>query len=232
MPRTSIELPPIHLNDVTSEPFSSMNLNRQREILPSILANSPPGRSSTLPPLQRSLNPNRPRKQSVTKRGREAHHKKQKSRGSGGSGGEWLRRLQNNDDRLRPGDHNRKALSAEPMPDYGKRWEDLIDAADQAASMAGDVDEERTPVSSDSDRSPVRHMEAANRLDIGATVASFGSQSIPPPILSCTSPFSAGKLPSLASPAGTHPAIVQPRTPRSGAFPFGRERRERRELPY
>jgi hypothetical protein len=120
-----------------------MNSSRQREILPSILANSPPGRSSTLPPLQRPLGPNRPRKQSVTKRGRDSHHKKQKSRGSAA---DWLRRIQN-DDRLRPGGNDRKALSAEPSADYGKRWEDLIDAADLAASAAGDVDEDRTPVS-------------------------------------------------------------------------------------
>ncbi|KAM0330003.1 hypothetical protein ACHAQA_004172 [Verticillium albo-atrum] len=142
MPRTSIELPPIHLppNDITSEPFPAMNSSRPRDILPSILANSPPGRSSTLPPIQRSAGPSRPRKQSVTKRGREGYHKKQKSRGSAN---DWLRRIQN-DDRLGP--NNRKALSAEPSADYGKRWEDLIDAADQAASAAGDIDEDRTPV--------------------------------------------------------------------------------------
>jgi len=143
IPRTSIELPPIHLsNDITSEPFPPLN-SRPRDILPSILSTSPPGRSSTLPPLQRPLGPNRPRKQSVTKRGREAHHKKQKSRGSAA---DWLRRIQN-DDRLRPGTETRKALSAEPSADYGKRWEELLDAADQAASMAGDLEEERTPVS-------------------------------------------------------------------------------------
>ncbi|KAH7359231.1 hypothetical protein B0T11DRAFT_307037 [Plectosphaerella cucumerina] len=140
-PRTSIELPPIHLpNDITSEPFPAMNSSRPRDILPSILANSPPGRSSTLPPIQRpGPGPNRPRKQSVTKKGREAHHKKQKSRGSTN---DWLRRIQN-DDRMRLG-NDRKALSAEPSADFGKRWEDLIDAA--AASAAGDLDEDRTPV--------------------------------------------------------------------------------------
>lgn len=145
IPRSSIELPPIHLTggDVTSDPFSSVNSNRPRDLLPSILANSPPGRSSTLPPLHRTLGPSRPRKQSVTKRGREAHHKKQKSKGSTN---DWLRRIQN-DERLRPSLHDRKALSAEPSADYGKRWEDLIDAADQAASAAGDIDEDRTPVS-------------------------------------------------------------------------------------
>ncbi|KAF4973898.1 hypothetical protein FZEAL_9155 [Fusarium zealandicum] len=89
----------------------------------------------------RPLGPNRPRKQSVTKRGREAHHKKKNSRGSAN---DWLRRIQN-EERYRPG-NDRKALSAEPSADFGKRWEDLIDAADQAASAAGDIDEDRTPV--------------------------------------------------------------------------------------
>jgi hypothetical protein len=139
-PQASIELPPLHLsaNDVTSDPFSNANHNRHRELLPSFLANSPPGRSSTLPPLQRSAGPNRPRKSSVTKRGRESSHKKKTSKGSAA---DWFRRVQNGDLRL-----DRKAVSAEPSAGYGKRWEDLIDAADQAASMAGDVDEDRTPV--------------------------------------------------------------------------------------
>ena len=42
--------------------------------------------------------------------------------------------------------HDRKAYSAEPssaLAAYGKRWEDLIDAATSATE---DVDEERTPV--------------------------------------------------------------------------------------
>ncbi|KAL8423544.1 hypothetical protein RB596_003670 [Gaeumannomyces avenae] len=153
MTRTSIELPPIHLPSVgiTSEPFGGVGgASRQRDILPSILSTSPPGRSSTLPPLQRPLGPTRPRKQSVTKRGREAHHKKQRSRGTAA---DWLRRIQNDPsnhivgglglgDRLRPGDPFSKAKSAEPTADYGKRWEDLIDAA---ASATEDIDEDRTP---------------------------------------------------------------------------------------
>lgn len=145
-PRTSIELPPLNLSnhDITSDPYSSAKSNRQRDFLPSILANSPPGRSSTLPPLQRPLGPSRPRKQSVTKRGREAHHKKKNSRGSAT---DWLRRIQN-EERYRPG-NDRKAISVEPSTDFGKRWEDLIDAADQAASAAGDIDEDRTPVCPD-----------------------------------------------------------------------------------
>ncbi|KAK4060521.1 uncharacterized protein Triagg1_10698 [Trichoderma aggressivum f. europaeum] len=134
-PRKSIELPPLNLSNITSDPYS----NRPREILPSLLAASPPGRSSTLPPLQRPLGPSRPRKQSISKKSRESHHRKKPSRGS-----DWLRRIQN-EERYRSG-HDRKALSAEPWTDYGKRWEDLIDAADQAASAAGDIDEDRTPM--------------------------------------------------------------------------------------
>lgn len=146
-PRASIELPPLHLsaNHVTSDPYSNSHHShhiRQRDILPSILANSPPERSSTLPPLHRSMGPTRPRKTSITKRGKEHSHKKKNSRGSAA---EWLRRIQNEERRPI---NDRKCLSAEPTADFGKRWEDLIDAADQAASMAGDIDEDRTPVSS------------------------------------------------------------------------------------
>lgn len=108
----------------------------QRDLLPSILPNSPPtGRSSTLPPLQRSLGPHRRRKQSVTKPG----HKKQKSKGQAA---EWLKRIQN-DDRMKSGGLDRKAQSVEPSTDYGKRWEDLIDAA---ASATEDIEDDRTPV--------------------------------------------------------------------------------------
>ncbi len=76
----------------------------------------------------------------MTKRGRDAHHKRQKSKGTAA---DWLRRIQNDTsaDRLRPGGHL-KAMSAEPS-DYGKRWEDLIDAA---ASATEDIDEDRTHV--------------------------------------------------------------------------------------
>ncbi|KAG6005205.1 hypothetical protein E4U21_000334 [Claviceps maximensis] len=142
VPRTSIELAPLHLNsnDITSDPYTS-NVNRPRDVLPSLMATSPPSRSSTLPPIQRPMGPNPSRKQSVTKRNREPSHKKTNSRGTAA---DWLRRIQN-DDRFRPA-NDRKALSAEPSADYGKRWEDLIDAADQAASAAGDVDEDRTSI--------------------------------------------------------------------------------------
>lgn len=136
-PRSSIELPPLQLshNDVTSDPFSG---NRHREPLPSLLAKSPPVRSSTLPP-QRPLGPIRSRRHSMTKRGREEHHKN-----SRGTPAEWPMRIQN-EERVLPGGNDRKALSAEPSGN-GKRWEDLIDAADQAASAGGDLDKDRTPV--------------------------------------------------------------------------------------
>lgn len=110
-----------------------------------MLSNSPPGRSSTLPPLQRSLGPNRPRKQSITKRG----HKKQKSRDTAS---EWARRL-HNEERFRHDGIERKAYSVEPSANRGRRWEDLIDAAASATSAPEeapeDIDEDRTPVSHD-----------------------------------------------------------------------------------
>ncbi|KAK8048980.1 hypothetical protein PG994_010710 [Apiospora phragmitis] len=138
IPRTTIELPPIQV-DHPSDSFPSLNSSarQQMDLLPSILSNSPPGRSSTLPPLHRSLGPNRPRKQSVTKR-----HKKQKSRGTAS---DWLRRIQN-DERSKlgvVGGIDRKAHSVEPTADYGKRWENLIDAA---ASATEDIEDDRTPV--------------------------------------------------------------------------------------
>ena len=141
--RSSIELPPIHSNNIepTSEPFSHLNPHHRRELLPSILSTSPPGRSSTLPPIQRNAGPNRPRKQSVSKRAREPQHKRQKSRGESAV---HLRRMS----------YDRKAFSAEPSSAlsaaYGKRWEDLIDAA----TSATEEDEERTPVSANPNPSP------------------------------------------------------------------------------
>ncbi|EMR81408.1 hypothetical protein BcDW1_9908 [Botrytis cinerea BcDW1] len=128
--RASIELPPIHSSKLepTSDPFSHYNVHRRRDLLPSIL--SPPGRSSTLPPIQRNPSTGRPRKQSVSKRAREPQHRRQKSRGEH----THLRRLS----------HDRKAQSAEPSSAfYGKRWEDLIDAATSATE---DVDDDRTPI--------------------------------------------------------------------------------------
>ncbi|KAK2628071.1 hypothetical protein QTJ16_002717 [Diplocarpon rosae] len=137
--RRSIELPPLpgshHPRDPTSDPFSHLHASRRREqLLPSILSTSPPGRSSTLPPIQRTPGgPNRPRKQSVSRRAREPQHRRQKSRGEHAH--------------LRGLSYERKAFSAEPSSAlsaaYGKRWEDLIHAATSATE---DVDDDRTLV--------------------------------------------------------------------------------------
>ncbi|KAL1843156.1 hypothetical protein VTJ49DRAFT_2906 [Mycothermus thermophilus] len=140
--RSSVELPPIQLSsaDITSAPLPSLeSAAGRRDLLPSIMSHSPPGRSSTLPPLHRPLGPHhRARKQSISKKG---HHRRK----SKGPTSDWLRRIQNDgsSDLLRPGGHHdRKAHSAEPSSDYGKRWEDLIDAA---ASATEDIDDDRTP---------------------------------------------------------------------------------------
>lgn len=202
--------------DVTSDPYSA---GRPREILPSLLANSPPGRSSTLPPLQRPLGPDRPRKQSVTKRGRESSHKKKTSRGSAA---DWLRRIQN-DERLRPGGgHDRKALSAEPSADYGKRWEDLIDAADQAASAAGDIDEDRTPVS----QLLACFRPSADGAAAGTALARFGSTRL---ATAAAAPAACPghELPGVAAAASSNAPILQ--SGQRGSLPVGRERRE---LPH
>lgn len=105
------------------------NTSTPRELLPSSLAHSPPGRSSTLPPIPRS-NKSRPRKNSVTQNARRPKHEKGRSR-------EMARRMS----------HDRKAFSVEPPSSttnaYGKRWEDLIDAA---ASATEEDSRDLTPV--------------------------------------------------------------------------------------
>lgn len=130
--RSSIELPPIR-DQFKQEVLPPFQSNRPRELLPSILSHSPPGRSSTLPPIQRRDKVQRPRKSSVGQNARKAKHERNKSR-------EFARRLSI---------EGRKAMSAEPPTAawaQGKRWEDLIEAA-TSATEAGD-DRDLTPVSS------------------------------------------------------------------------------------
>ncbi|KAL8771854.1 MAG: hypothetical protein Q9209_002792 [Squamulea sp. 1 TL-2023] len=128
---SAVELPPIqnHVHPETIPPFQSP---RPRELLPSILARSPPGRSSTLPPLQRKDKPSRPRKSSITKNTRKPNHERTKSK-------DHARRLSI---------EGRKALSAEPYGPaavaQGKRWEDLLEAATSANEA--DSDRDLTPV--------------------------------------------------------------------------------------
>ena len=127
--RSSIELPPLrdHLKGESFTPFQS---SRPRELLPSILAHSPPGRSTTLPPIQRR-DKQRPRKSSLG--ARKAKHERTRSKEYG----------------RRPSLNDRKALSAEPQTAawmQGKRWEDLIEAATSATEVDDDRDRDLTPV--------------------------------------------------------------------------------------
>ncbi|ORX98604.1 hypothetical protein BCR34DRAFT_147007 [Clohesyomyces aquaticus] len=113
---------------IADEPYYT-SASLQRELLPSSLARSPPGRSSTLPPVPRSIKPNRPRKSSVGQNARKPKHERTKSK-------EHARRMS----------HDRKAFSAEPQAAaamFGKRWEDLIDAA---ASATEEDSRDLTPV--------------------------------------------------------------------------------------
>lgn len=117
-----------HHITTTEEPYYTAT-SLQRELLPSSLTRSPPGRSSTLPPAPRSIKPNRPRKSSVGQNARKPKHERQKSR-----------------DNPRRMSYDRKAFSAEPQTAaalFGKRWEDLIDAA---ASATEEDSRDLTPV--------------------------------------------------------------------------------------
>lgn len=121
--RSTIELPPLrdHFKQESLPPFA-----RPRELLPSILNHSPPGRSSTLPPIQRREKLSRPRKTSISQSARKPKQDRPRSK-------EFPRR---------PSLGDRKALSAEPQTAawaQGKRWEDLI----EAATSATEVDDER-----------------------------------------------------------------------------------------
>lgn len=123
--RSSIELPSLrdHFKQESLPPFSAP---RPRELLPSILNHSPPGRSSTLPPIQRRDKLSRSRKSSISQSARKPKHERPRSK-------EFPRR---------PSLGDRKALSAEPQTAawaQGKRWEDLI----EAATSATEADDER-----------------------------------------------------------------------------------------
>lgn len=125
------------MQDHTSFPTSSSQEQpgMSGSLLPSSLARSPPDRPSTLPPLQRTLSRQhhaRPRKSSLSQQARLAKHERKKSK-------ELAKRSS----------LDRKAFSAEPSAAalYGKRWEDLIDAATSATEEEGSRD--LTPVRRD-----------------------------------------------------------------------------------
>lgn len=118
---------------VEHEQRPSFHPPRARELLPSMLSRSPPGRSSTLPPIQRREKIGRPRKSSITQNSRKPKHERTKSK----------------EHALRLSIEGRKALSAEPQgiaSALNKRWEDLIEAATSANEA--DSDRDLTPVGS------------------------------------------------------------------------------------
>ena len=115
--------------------FSADSGQDQPSLLPSSLTKSPTDRPATLPPLYKSSsrggNVNRPRKSSLSHQARLAKHERKKSR-------ELAKRSSG----------DRKAFlndSGNPSFVYGKRWEDLIDAAASATEEEGSRD--LTPVS-------------------------------------------------------------------------------------
>lgn len=127
---SSVELPSLR-DQFRQDGLSSFQSSRQRELLPSILSHSPPGRFNSLPPIQRRDKLQRPRKESVGQHARKAKHERTKSK-------EFGRRLSI---------EGRKAMSAEPPTAawvQGKRWEDLIEAATSATEA--DDDRDLTPV--------------------------------------------------------------------------------------
>jgi hypothetical protein len=129
--RSSVDLPSIR-DQFRQEGLPPFQSGRRRELLPSILSQSPPGRFNSLPPIQRREKAARPRKPSVGQHARKAKHERTKSK-------EFARRLSID---------GRKAMSAEPPTAawvQGKRWEDLIEAATSATEV--DDDRDLTPVS-------------------------------------------------------------------------------------
>ena len=118
---------PSFLQDHGAFPVSSSS--DQPGLLPSSLARSPPDRPSTLPPLHRSLSRQygRPRRTSLGHSARLAKHERKRSK-------ELARR------------HSGGARSSDPSSiTYGKRWEDLIDAA--ASATEEEDSRDLTPVS-------------------------------------------------------------------------------------
>lgn len=138
------------------------------------MATSPPGRSSTLPPLQRPLGPGRSRKQSVSKRGREAQHRKQRSRDAK----EWVKRgkIDIAGDLLRPGHERPRPYSAEPTA--RSPWDDLLDAATSVATE--DMTEDRTPVSRTTPTSIIRTPMLTKNPQMPQSPVSIQRASLPP----------------------------------------------------
>ncbi|KAF9885224.1 hypothetical protein FE257_000584 [Aspergillus nanangensis] len=160
--RSSIELPSLrdHFKQDSLPPFASA---RPRELLPSILNHSPPGRSSTLPPIQQKKWP-RPRKSSISG-ARKPKHERGKSK-------EHARR---------PSLGDRKALSAEPQAAawaQGKRWEDLIEAATSATEVD---DEQHSEMGRSPTIPPIGSITSAPPSMKNRSSLPPGFQGLPPP---------------------------------------------------
>jgi hypothetical protein len=114
---------------LADEVFPRASPGQIPDLLPSSLGRSPPERLPSLPPIQRALKPNRPRKSSLTQQARKPKHERQKSK-------EQARRMS----------FDRKGLSVEPGQEgqSDKRWHDLIEAA---ASATEEDSRDLTPVS-------------------------------------------------------------------------------------
>lgn len=156
------------------------------------MATSPPGRSTTLPPIHRP----RARKSSVTQNARKPKHERTKSK-------DYARRLSI---------EGRKAFSAEPpnaASSTGSRWEDLIEAATSANEA--DSDRDLTPVR----RSSIlgHDAPAADPTQIPQSPASIKRGSLPP-FPSSVSHFNAYK----ASPLQT--ALTPPPPDENTTEPF------------
>ncbi|RMZ70553.1 transcription factor [Pyrenophora seminiperda CCB06] len=178
-PRARFAPTPIDQHRNAEEPYYTSN-SIQQELLPSSLARSPPGRSSTLPPGAHSLKPNRPRKSSVGQHARRAKHERQRSR-------EFNRRLS----------YERKAYSAEPATAaaiMGKRWEDLIDAA---ASATEEDSRDLTPVPQSPTHSPrmIHSRTSLPPFNFASQLQSYTASPLnnsltpPPPDMSDLQPF-------------------------------------------
>ena len=185
---SSIELPGIaQMKQEAGLALAPYDSARPRTLLPSILSKSPPGRSSTLPPIQRRDKANRPRKSSVTQNARRPQHERKRSRG------EHVRTMSYD---------GRKAYSAEPTSSataLGKRWEDLIDAA----TTATEVDDDRTPV-----RQKLVWPPNHTHTDVLGTSVSTKR---PPCFPSALSNIALSVLPSLSASKCPDPSVIRPR---------------------
>ncbi|KAF1352072.1 hypothetical protein BDV97DRAFT_139129 [Delphinella strobiligena] len=156
-------------------------------LLPSSMTKSPPSRHNTIPPVPRSASRlSRPRKSSLSHSARKAKHERQKAKGH-----------------FRNTSHERKALSAEPNM-YGKRWEDLIDAATSATE---EDSRDLTPMPVSPYRSPpVQSRTSLPPFALGSQFQSYTASPLqqtltPPPADDAPNPLDMHPFPSVENEA-------------------------------